>query len=143
MKENDIDDIMRLAFANLRRPEPPEAFKDAIGNQPRAPLAALIDAFIAEHPHIASRGLLQRIADLNQGTPEDLDRPDFQSYLIGRFEVSESELTQCRHALGTYRRLAKAHAGEQLQAAARDEHGDGGGALDVDEIRALFKKRKK
>lgn len=143
MKDEDLDEILTLAFANLRRSEPPAAFQKAVANQPRAQLATLIEAFIEEHPHIASRALLQKVADLNQGTPEDLDRMDFQSYLIGRFGASEAELRQCRHALGTYRRLVQSASGEQVQMAARDEAGKGGGTATVSEIRAVFKKRKK
>jgi hypothetical protein len=68
---------------------------------------------------------------------------DFQSYLIGRLGVSESELRQCMTALGSYRRLCEAHPGEQFLAAARDECGEGIGSIDADQLRALFKKRKK
>jgi hypothetical protein len=143
MKENNIDDILTLAFANLHQPEPPEAFKNAIARQPRAPLAQLIDGLLEEQPGIGVRLLLKRIADLNQGSPEDMDRMDFQSYLIGRLGVSESELRQCMTALGSYRRLCEAHPGEQFLAAARDECGEGIGSIDADQLRALFKKRKK
>ncbi len=143
MKEHDIDNVLRLAVANLHQQELPAVFKEAVENQPRAPLALMIESFLAEHTQIESKALLQAIADLNQGTPEDLDRPDFQSYLIGRFGMSETVFDQARRALATHRRFARAQSGEQMQLAARDEAGTGGCAADVDEIRLLFKKRKK
>jgi hypothetical protein len=142
MKENDIDDILTLAFANLQQPEAPVAFEKAVERQPEAPLTRLIAEMLEEQPDIRHRQLLERLAKLNQGTPEDMDQADFQSYLLGRLDISEADLRECMAALGTYRRVCQAQPGEQLLAAARDESGDSIVAADVDEIRNQLKKRK-
>jgi hypothetical protein len=143
MKDEDIDDVLAIALANLKDPNLPEFLKKAAAEAPRAPLAVLIDAFLSEQPGIAVRPRLEAIAALNQGTPEDLDRPACQSYLIGRLGMVEAELGRCMRAVGNYRRLSQATVGERFLTAARDEARDGGGSVDAAEIREQLKKRNK
>lgn len=142
MKEERFDEIARLAFANLHQPGPPDAFKEGMKDLPRAPLAALIDGMLEEQPGFSLRTVLEEVARLNQGALEDMDRPDFQSYLIGKLGISETNLRRCIQALRTYRRVSQGTSGEKFLAAAREENGDSVGSADIDEIRNLLKKRK-
>ena len=67
MKDNELDDLLRVAIANMRQPEPSEAFREAISGAGRAPLAALIDKLLEEQPNVSARSALKAIAGLNQG----------------------------------------------------------------------------
>jgi hypothetical protein len=143
MKDNELDDLLRVAIANMRQPEPSEAFREAISGAGRAPLAALIDKLLEEQPNVSARSALKAIAGLNQGCVEDLDTPVFQSYLIARLGITEAQVRQCMRSIGTFAQLIRSSAEQRFLAAARDEQGNGGGSASADDIREQLKKRKK
>ena len=99
------DDMLRAAAAFTVRPELREDVKQAFANIPRAPLSRFIDDYVATHPNIDLAVALKTIADLNQGTLDDLDTKDFQSYVVSATSVSEVQLRRCAAALGSYRLL--------------------------------------
>lgn len=122
MNDQDFNDILRVAAASLISSEPPKEFQDAVSA--RAPLASFIDALVLHQPKLSSRSALERIANLNQGTIEDLNASAFQSYVISRTGVSELELQRCLREIETFRRVLEAVAREEsVPLAARDEAG--------------------
>ena len=100
---------------------------DAFANIPRAPLAKLIDDFLKTSPKIDVAPILKKIADTNQGRLEDLDSPEFRSYLIATCGTSD---TQLRGIIGTLSNfnsfsMAKVDVDRQVAIAARDGSNSG------------------
>ncbi len=116
---------------------------DAFANIPRAPLAALIDDFLKTSPRIDIAPVLKKIADTNQGQLEDLNSPEFRSYLIASCGTNDIQL---RSIIGTLLHfnsfsMTKMDAGRQVTIAARDESNSGQKIATLSELLEQREKR--
>jgi hypothetical protein len=137
----DFDDILSLVVANERQPEPPADILCGLEGLLIAPLAEVIIRLLNEQPRLDAGPILKAISDLNQGRPEDLDRPDFQSYIVLTLRCSQSDLVRVKEALRTFRLLQEARSDKPTSLAARDESLAGGGAATASEIAVQLRKR--
>lgn len=108
MNDTDFTNMLRIAAHALDNPNVPREFQDAL--LARAPLSSAIDSLLVHRPKCSMRSALERIADLNQGTLEDLNAPAFQSYVIYNASINELELYACIREIATFRRLSEAVA---------------------------------
>jgi hypothetical protein len=136
------DDILRLAAALTEEPKPRAELVQALSSVGRAPLAALIDRFLLETPRFKLAVALKSIADKNQGNLDDLDSPDFQSYLISRLKISESDLRICCDALATFKRVSESNPSGSLGIAARGPMDTQSKVSDAKEILDNLKRRR-
>lgn len=113
------DDNLRLAAALEQEPDAREAFRNAIKSIGIAPLAALIEQYLAHNATTQIAPTLKKIADKNQGSLADLDSPDFRSYLISRLKIDEKAIRMCRDALITYNKVISAQTSAITELAAR------------------------
>lgn len=119
--------------------------EDAFANIPRAPLAKLIDEFLEASPHIDVAPVLKKIADTNQGRLEDLNMPEFQSYLIatcGTNEIQLRHLTQALHNLLTIK-ASSANGNKTMLIAARDGDNSGQKSATMNDLLKQIAKRKR
>jgi hypothetical protein len=110
VNERDLTKLIRIAAACLDTSSIPATFREAL--VARSPLAALIDAMLLQRPESPVRGALERIAQLNQGTIEDLNASSFQSYLIYKADINEVELRRLIGEIELFRRSLAATAFE-------------------------------
>lgn len=96
------DDTLRAALETRRwlerHPEIHEVF-NSIG---RAPLATLVDQYVAQYPNAPFARHLRDLASLDAGTLADLDAGDFVEYVTQRTALSRGDLNSCRHILTWY-----------------------------------------
>jgi hypothetical protein len=137
----DFDDILSLVVANERQSRPSTDVLSGLEGLPIAPLAKVIIRLLDDHPRLDAGPILKAISDLNQGRLEDLDRPDFQSYVIATVKCSQVELVRVKEVLRTSRLLQETRSDTTTLLAARDESLVGGGAATATEIAAQLRKR--
>lgn len=133
MNDREFEDLVTLAIADDLETDVPEAFKAAI--RKRAPLAQVIDALLARRSRIAARRNLEALSSLNQGRLEDLNAPEFRSYVMAKTGMTESDLEACVRELELFRRLSEAMAQDvPIAMAARDEEGFGNEQIAASEL---------
>ena len=124
MNDREFEYLVTLAIAEDLETDIPEAFKVAI--RKKAPLAQTIAALLTRRPRIGARGKLEALASLNQGKLEDLNAPEFRSYVMAKTGIAERDLQECIKEIELFRRLCEAMAqDEPIAMAARDEEGLG------------------
>jgi hypothetical protein len=124
VNDREFEDLVTLATANDLETDVPEVFKAAI--RKRSPLAQTIDTLLARRSKIAARRNLEALSSLNQGRLEDLNAPEFRSYVMAKTGMTESDLEECVSEIELFRRLSEAMAqDEPIAMAARDEEGFG------------------
>ncbi len=116
---------------------------DAFANIPRAPLATLIDDFLKTSPRIDIAPVLKKIADTNQGRLEDLDSPEFRSYLIASCGTNDIQLRSIIGTLFNFKSfsVAQMDASRQVAIAARDETNSGQKSATLSELLEQREKR--
>ncbi len=140
------DEMTALAAEYLKNREAiAEHVGDAFANIPRAPLAKLIDDFLAFSPNIDMAPILKKIAETNQGRLEDLNVSEFQSYLIAKCGTNEIELRRATSALSNFTtiKLASVHGDKRLLIAARDEDNSGQNSATMNDVLKQIGKRRK
>ena len=118
---------------------------DAFANIPRAPLAKLVDDFLALSPQIDIAPMLKKIAEMNQGRLEDLNVSEFQSYLIAKCATNETELRHAISALNNFTNIKAAYASgdKPMRIAARDEKNSGQKSTTMNDLLKQIGKRRK
>jgi hypothetical protein len=133
VNDKEFEDLVTLAIADDLETDVPEAFKAAI--RKRAPLAQAIDALLARRPRIPARQNLEALSSLNQGRLEDLNAPEFRSYVMAKIGMTESDLDGCVREIELFRQLREAMArDEPIAMAARDEDGFGSEKIAASEL---------
>lgn len=138
------EDMLRAAVIFAVRAELSNKAREAFAKIQRAPLSLFIDEYLVAHANIDLAVALRTIADLNQGTLDDLDTKDFQSYIVSTTSVSDVQLHRCTAALGSYRLLKeRSLSGEDsLRFAAREDNDKAGaGSALNSELLEQLKKR--
>ncbi|MFZ1125734.1 MAG: hypothetical protein WAN59_11410 [Candidatus Baltobacteraceae bacterium] len=139
------DDMTALALDYLQRGGVPTHIREAFAAIPPAPLATLAEKFIAAQPRIDLAPLVRRIIEINQGRLEDLDAPEFVSYLIAETNSDETTMKRVIIALGKFDAYLQSAPKDtqRLAIAARDTEGPGQTTTTVAELLRLRKKRVK
>ena len=142
---HDDDDMTAMALEYIQRGGPPAHVREAFKDIPPAPLAAFIQTFLSAQPNIDLAPLLRQICEVNQGRLEDLDCPDFVSYLIERTGTDEMTMRRIQISLGTFRKVleSSSHGDPRLAVAARDDSEDKSTSTTASELLKLMKKRVK
>jgi hypothetical protein len=142
---HDDDDMTAMALEYIQGSGPPAHVREAFQDIPPAPLASFIRAFLSAQPHIDLAPLLRQICEVNQGRLEDLDSPDFLSYLIERTGANEMTMRRIRVSLGTFRKVvdSASHGDTRLAVAARDDSDGASRSTTASELLKLMKKRVK
>lgn len=138
------DDMTAMALDYLQRGGTPARISEAFANLPRAPLATLTAEFLAATPHIDLAPLLRRIIEINQGRLEDLNSPEFVSYLIVETGSNETTMRRVATALGRFQAFIDSvgDGTQQFAIAARDTEGSQQDTINVAELLRLSKKRR-
>jgi hypothetical protein len=135
-------DLTKVALSFVLRPEPSDEVKSAFQKIGRAPLALAIDQLLSVQPGIAVRPQLLQLADLNQGRLEDLDAPDFISYIVTKTGINEFTVRKCAAEIKLYQRLSQTSAaGQSVSIAARNEEGQGAAPVSLAQVLEQLKKR--
>lgn len=134
--DRDLDNLIKLAASRTRQEGVADKLRLEIGRIGPCALARDIDAYLESQPHSPYAKLLRELADLNQGTFDDLDRMDFVSYLVSTLDVDHAQVTAARQALRSY---LLSPGENRSKVAARDAQSDVE-ASDA-EIRALLSRR--
>ncbi|HTW85407.1 MAG TPA: hypothetical protein VMD91_15160 [Candidatus Sulfotelmatobacter sp.] len=140
------DEMTVLAAEYLKnRDAVAERVGDAFQNIPRAPLAKLIDEFLKTSPKIDVAPILKKIADTNQGRLDDLNVPEFQSYLIAKCGTNEVQLKKLIQTLNNFHSfaMAKEGANKQVSIAARDEQNSGQTSATLNDLLKLRERRER
>jgi len=140
------DEITCLAADYLKNREAiSKHVGDAFANIPRAPLAKLIDDFLAFSPQIEIAPILRKIAETNQGRLEDLNVSEFQSYLIAKCATDEMVLRRAIFALSNFSNIKAAYADgdKPMRIAARDDKNSGQNATTMNDLLKQISKRRK
>lgn len=118
---------------------------DAFANLPRAPLAKLIDDFLKSSPKIDIAPVLKKIAETNQGRLDDLNMPEFQSYLIAKCGTNEKELHRTIAALNNFLliKTSSANGDKTMLIAARDGENSGQKSATMNDLLKQIGKRRK
>ncbi len=120
---NPNDEITALALDYLKSKDAiSEKVRDAFADMPRAPLAQLIDEFLAMQPRFDLASLLKQIGETNQGQIEDLNLPVFQSYLVAKCSTDETQLHRAIKALNNFLviKASSSQGNRMMLIAARD-----------------------
>ena len=139
------DEMTALAAEYLRnRDAIAERVGDAFANIPRAPLAKIVDDLVEMQPQFSLNPLLKRIGELNQGRVDDLNMPQFQSYLIAKCETNEMDLRRAISAINSFLLIrATASGGDKaMLIAARDGENSGQKSATMSDILKQISKRK-
>jgi hypothetical protein len=142
-EESNIESI-RVAAIVAAKSKKAFQISAALDAVPAAPLRATILELLERIPGIQHRKLLIQLAELNQGRLDDLDSPEFRSYLIRKLQTDEQALMTCVRSISTYYRVASA-AGSDAEgalAAARSEDDTGARASSASDILRELKRRK-
>jgi hypothetical protein len=117
----------------------------AFENIPRAPLAKLIDEFLKASPKIDIAPVLKKIADQNQGRLDDLNVPEFQSYLIVTCGTDEMQLKRLIQTLSNFYSftMTKEDLNQQVSIAARDEQNSGQNSATLGDLLKLRERRER
>ena len=140
------DEMTTLAAEYLKnRDAIAERVGDAFTNIPRAPLAKLIDEFLTTSPNIDIAPVLKKIADTNQGRLEDLNAPEFQSYVIATCGTNEVQLKRLIQTLSNFHAFAatKLDAAKHVSIAARDEANSGQKNATLSDLLKLRERRER
>jgi hypothetical protein len=141
---NPNDEITALALDYINSKEAiSERVREAFADMPRAPLAQLVDEFLAMQSMIDLAPVLKRIREVNQGRLEDLNLPVFQSYLIARCETDELQLRRAISALNNFLviKAASSRGDKTVLIAARDDDSTGRKSASTDDLLQQVKKR--
>ena len=143
---NPNDEITALALDYLKSKDTiAEKVRDAFSDLPRAPLAQLIEEFLAMQPRFDLAPLLMAIGETNQGRIEDLNLPIFQSYLLAKCGVNEMQLHRAIKALNNFLviKASSAQGNRTMMIAARDEENSGSKSATTADLLEQVKKRVK
>jgi len=98
------------------------SIEEAVEKIGPSPLGELIASVLASIPAGAKYDVLERIKSLKQGTFEDLEDPEFQSFLIAYLRIDLSVLRWITHVLRTARLVSSgALTNDPLEVAARGD----------------------
>lgn len=131
------DELLRLALALEKRPDAIEEAKLRLRKAGKAPLTKVIHSLLADWTNYEGAAVLEKIASLNQGKVEDLNRSDFQSYIIAETGISEVELVKSRRTIQSF--LQGVNQLGRLRVAARGDSLPGD--IDMADIEGQLKKR--
>ncbi len=102
MNDDDQAEIRSFIQLHARSDDLNDLVRSSLDLNVLSDLARLIEKFLSIHRYLEARDLFQSIADLNQGTLDDLARPDFISYLCAHSSVSISEIAYIRQSLRSF-----------------------------------------
>ena len=134
-EESNIESI-RVAAIVAEKSKKAFQISAGLDAVPAAPLRVIILDLLERIPGIQHREILAQLAELNQGRLDDLDSPEFRSYLIRKLQTDEQVLMACIRSISTYYRVASAASSnvEGTLAAARSEDEKGARMLSARDI---------
>lgn len=107
MRDSDIERL-QLAAAMASSALDGQALERELDGIPVAPLVQLVSQMIRESSDSPYRPVLEGICSLKQGRIEDLDSPEFRSYLVRNLGITEATLESCIGVIVTYAKVLRA-----------------------------------